>query len=78
MNRPLSPSLFIEELAAAEQHLASAPGTGQRYGERRERLIYRWLLQRCDIHIYFTIDEAAQIVTIHSVWGARRGRGPKL
>ena len=77
-HRPEAPGLFLEELAAAERHLATAPETGQRYGYRRDRLIRRWLLERCGLHVYFSVDVEAQTVTIHAVWGARRGRGPTL
>ena len=77
-HRPEAPGLFLDELEAAARHLSTAPETGQRYGYRRDRLIRRWLLQRSEVHVYFSVDGEAQTVTIHSVWGARRGRGPKL
>jgi plasmid stabilization system protein ParE len=77
-HRPEAPELFLDELEAAERHLSTAPETGQRYGYRQDRLIRRWLLERSALHVYFSIDNEAETVVIHSVWGARRGRGPKL
>jgi len=29
-------------------------------------------------HVYYTIDDATGEITIETVWGARRKRGPKL
>jgi hypothetical protein len=29
-------------------------------------------------HVYYTVDEAAGEIVIETVWGAPRGRGPKL
>jgi hypothetical protein len=29
-------------------------------------------------HVYYSIDEAGEVVVIRTIWGARRGRGPKL
>jgi hypothetical protein len=77
-NRPEAPLLFVDELEAAEQHLCIAPISGQIYGYRKNRLIRRWLLERAEYHIYFSVNREAQVVMLHSVWGARRGRGPKL
>lgn len=76
--RPEAPTLFLDELAALVRLLEVAPETGQRYGYRGDHLIRRRLLERCAVHVYFTIDHAAEVVTVHAVWGARRGRGPRL
>jgi len=77
-HRPAAPGLFLDELEAAEQHLASSPVSGQAYSYRKSRLIRRWLLEKTEYHVYFSVDREADVVIIHSVWGARRGRGPKL
>jgi hypothetical protein len=31
---------------------------------------------RC--HVYYVVDRARDAIEIHSVWGARRGRGPDI
>jgi len=38
----------------------------------------RWLLEGTEYHVYFSVNQKAQVIMVHSVWGARRGRGPKL
>jgi hypothetical protein len=70
--------VFLDELAAAERHLCTAPVSGQIYGYRKNRLIRRWLLEKTDYHVYFSLNRKAQVIMLHSVWGARRGRGPTL
>jgi hypothetical protein len=63
---------------AAERQLCTAPVSGQIYGYRKNRLVRRWLLEKTEYHVYFSVDRNAGVITLHSVWGARRGRGPKL
>jgi hypothetical protein len=77
-NRPEALLLFLDELAAAERFLSTAPISGQIYGYRKNRLIRRWLLEKTEYHLYFSVNREAQVIMLHSVWGARRGRGPKL
>lgn len=77
-NRPEAPLLFLDELEAAQRHLCTAPVSGQIYGYRKNRLIRRWLLEKTEYHVYFSVNRKAQVIMVHSVWGARRGRGPKL
>jgi hypothetical protein len=77
-NRPEAPLLFLDELEAAERHLCTAPVSGQIYGYRKNRLIRRWLLEKTEYHVYFSVNPKAQVIMVHSVWSARRGRGPKL
>jgi hypothetical protein len=40
--------------------------------------VRRLLLPKTEQQVYFWIDEALDRVVIHTVWGARRGQGPKL
>ncbi len=77
-NRLAAPLLFLDELEALERHLRTAPISGQVYGYRKNRIIRRWLLEKTEYHVYFSVNQEAQVVMLHSVWGARRGRGPKL
>ena len=77
-NRPYAPLLFLDELETAERHLSTVPITGQIYGYRKNRLIRRWLLEKTEYHVYFSVNRNAEVIMLHSVWGARRGRGPKL
>ncbi len=78
-NRPDTADLFQHELEMAKQDLATLPPTpGLVYETVRGKVIRRLLLPKTEQHVYFSIDEDAQRVVIHTVWGARRGRGPKL
>ena len=76
-NRPGAPLLFLDELEAAERHLCTAPDSGQIYGYRKNRLIRRLLLEKTEYHLYFSVNRKTRVIMLHSVWGARRGRGPK-
>lgn len=48
------------------------------YGARRGVTIRRVLLPRSQQHIYYSVDELTDTVVVRTIWGARRGRGPKL
>jgi hypothetical protein len=73
-----APDLFVEEFERALVHLTSCPEMGQRYRWSRGRLIRRWLLKKTGCHVYYFYDHERDLFEIHSLWGARRGRGPKL
>ena len=75
-HRDVGDQVFLVELEEFGRRVVASPDLGQRYGYRRDRLIRRWLLERTGVHAYYTVDVEA--VTIHAVWGARRGRGPRL
>jgi len=38
----------------------------------------RVLMPKTERHVYYSVDEAIQSVVVHVIWGARKGRGPKL
>lgn len=35
-------------------------------------------MPRTENHVYFQVDEATRTVHVLAVWGAPRGRGPRL
>jgi hypothetical protein len=43
-----------------------------------DAVVRRLLLPKSQQHVYYVIDEALGAVVIYTIWGARRGRGPKL
>ena len=51
---------------------------GTIYAVRFGKTIRRVLLPNTEQHIYYSIDEASETVTIRTIWGARRGRSPML
>jgi hypothetical protein len=35
-------------------------------------------MPKTEFHVYYHFDREQALLVIYSVWGARRGRGPKL
>ena len=77
-NRPLAPDLFDRELEAARGRLEQQPELPPIYETVRGRVIRRVLLPKTEGHVYYSVDHATESVVVHIVWGARKGRGPKL
>lgn len=73
-----SQELFKQELANAEEFLASTPDLASLYVSRRKRKIRWLLLPKTAVKLYYWIDEHQAVVHVVSVWGARRERSPKL
>jgi plasmid stabilization system protein ParE len=70
--------LFVTEFEEALRQIASTPGIGQRYRRSRGQLIQRVLMPKTRCHVYYFHDLNRDVVEIHSIWGARRRRGPSL
>ncbi|MBI4956396.1 MAG: hypothetical protein HY908_30545 [Myxococcales bacterium] len=77
-HRPAAPSLFRDELDALLARLEHAPETGILHRTASGRLARRALLLRTRQYVYYAVDRDAALVTILTVWGAARGREPKL
>ena len=75
-HRPAAPELFVEELAAGFDLLASAPYAGRRYTHFRVREVRRILLRSTGYHVYYTVRD--KVVVVLAVWSASRGVGPDL
>ncbi len=69
--------LFVEEFSAVLGQISTMPEAGQRYRRTRGKLIQR-MLKKSRCHLYYFHDQDQGVVEIHSVWDARRRRGPKL
>ena len=70
--------LFFTEFQEILRQLSSTSDVGQRYRRSRGKLIQRVLMTKVRCHVYYFHDHERDIVEIHSIWGARRKRGPKL
>ena len=70
--------LFLTEFQEALREVAATPGVGQRYRRARGKLIQRVLMKKTRCHVYYFHDTEHDVVEIHSIWGARRRRGPAL
>ena len=77
-NRPAARDLFARELAEARALLAATPEADSPYAERQGVLVRRVLLPRSQQHVYYEVDRENDLVMILAVWGAPRGRGPRL
>ena len=77
-HRPNVPDLFAEELAWAKNELLSRPYLAPIYAIVEGRVFRRLLLPKTEQHVYYVVDKAADLVIVHTIWGARRGRGPRL
>jgi plasmid stabilization system protein ParE len=75
-NRPASPNLFVDELAAAFNIIGHAPNIGRRYRRSPVAGTRRVLLRGTRYHVYYvvSVDE----VKVLAVWHGRRGVGPPL
>ncbi len=59
--------------------LAALPATlGFVYATVQGIVIRRVMLPRTAQHVYFSVDATTDSVIVHTIWGARRGRGPRL
>ena len=74
----LPPGLFWDELEAAGRRLLAEPYAGRRSVSPKGRVMWRLLLERTQNHPYYTYDPDQDLVRIWCLWGARRGREPKL
>jgi hypothetical protein len=75
-SRPSAPNLFDDEVALAVEQLRTSPSIGASYPSRFGWLVRRLLMPKTKNHLYYVIREGE--IVLLSVWGAPRGRGPKL
>ena len=77
-NRPGLPVLFEHELETATKRILDQPELGQLYDKIGDRVVRRLLLVKTEQHVYYFVDHATDKRIVITIWGARRGRGPKL
>lgn len=76
-HRRAAPDLFEQELEEALSLIVAAPALGTTYtATKLDVPVRRVLLEKTSNHVYYAVDRDE--VVILSVWGAPRGRGPKL
>jgi plasmid stabilization system protein ParE len=73
-----APDLFKQELAAAFERILQSPRARKPYAQIEGGPVWRVLLPRTEHHLYYSVDDETAEVIIDAVWGARRGREPKL
>ncbi len=70
--------LFLAEFQEVLRQLSSTPDVGQHYRRARGKLIQRVLMKKTRCHVYYFHVPERDLLEIHSIWGARRRRGPML
>ena len=77
-NRPDAPALFDDELDEVIEKLRNGKPIGAVYRDLDGEVVWRVLLPTSAQHVYYGVDKANAETVIYTVWGAHRGRGPKL
>ena len=77
-NRPDASTLFDDELAYLVETLKLHPFLGSIYEIIDGVTIRKARLRKTEQNVYYSVDEARDLISIHTVWGARRGRKPTL
>ncbi|MGC4065028.1 MAG: hypothetical protein QM784_10375 [Polyangiaceae bacterium] len=72
------PLTFEVEFEEVLKNLLKMPTLGVPYPTERRPHLLRVLLPKSRCHIYYTLERHRTLIVIHSVWGARRKRGPSL
>ena len=73
-NRPTSPNLFADELAASFDIIANTPNIGRLYKHSPVTGTRRVLLTGTRYHVYYV--PRVEDVRVLAVWHAQRGVGP--
>jgi plasmid stabilization system protein ParE len=77
-NRPAAPDLFERELDEVKRRLAEQPELGLVYEKVGDVVMRRVLLPKSEQHLYWAVDKATKSIVVYVIWGARKGRGPRL
>lgn len=77
-NRWDAPTVFLDELEETFLSICKVPSAGVRWPTPRRPSLRRILMRRTNNHVYFVIDDAMETVHVLAVWGAPKGRTPKL
>src|SRR4051812_12691067 len=68
----------VDELTGKLIDMSPRSPVGTIHAVRRNTTIRRVLLRKTNQHVFYSIREADDTVIIRAIWGARRGRPPKL
>lgn len=77
-NRPSAQSRFLDELDRAERLLRDNPELGLVSKVHRSGDIRRLLLPETENYVFYRYRSNRNEITVIEVWGAPRGRGPRL
>ena len=78
-NRPSVSGLFRRELTDAALRLVEAPRIGLPYASSGPPLrVRRLLLGKTGVHLYYSIDDEKDLITVRAIWHSARGKSPSL
>lgn len=77
-NRRDAPAAFLDELEETFRYICKVRSAGVRWPTPRRPSLRRILMRRTNNHVYFVIEDATETVHVHTIWGAPKGRTPKL
>lgn len=77
-NRSDAPALFLDELEETFQYICKVRSAGVRWPTPRRPNLRRILMPRTNNHVYFVVDDVTDTVQVYALWGAPKGRTPKL
>jgi plasmid stabilization system protein ParE len=77
-NRRLAPAAFADDVEAALSFVVQRPYAGEPVRHPRHGDVRRRLLRRIRYHIYYSVSEAHETVTVLAFWHSSRGTRPRL
>ncbi|HEX4417624.1 MAG TPA: type II toxin-antitoxin system RelE/ParE family toxin [Kofleriaceae bacterium] len=76
-NRPSARSMFLADLARAQQLLCEAPELGIVFATHKTGVVRRLLLSNTDYHLYYQYRRDRNEIFVLRVHGATRGHQPR-
>ena len=76
-NRLDAPDLFEQELAETLEKIRRSPTSPKQVRASHGKVTYRVLMRETHYHVYYRVEQP-DVVRVQAVWGAKRGREPKL
>ena len=70
-------AVFLDELEETIEHIETTSVLGAVYDANAHRTVHRRLMKKSGSHVYL-VRHSDELIVIVSIWGARRGRGPKF
>jgi plasmid stabilization system protein ParE len=77
-HRPATRDLFARELAEVKALLLVAPTIGPVRSMLDGQPVRRVLMTKTHTHFYYAVDRERSLIKVFSIWGAPKGRGPRL
>jgi hypothetical protein len=73
-----APTVFLDELEETFRYICQVSAAGVPWPTPRRPTLRRILMPRTNNHVYFVVDASAATVDVYAIWGAPKGRTPKL